>query len=145
MKDARKFVNPCFYFHLRRAGRAAGQFYESYFRAAGLRSGQFAMLEAVRWLEDLSISELASAMGMDQTTATRNVELLVRKSLMSLEPDPLDARRKVLSLTPAGLDKLLEAEPHWRRAQADLSAGLGEEEAQKLLQLLDKLVKAVTK
>lgn len=145
MKETREFDSPCFYFHLRRADRALGQFYERYFRGLGLRSGQFGQLAAIKWLDKLSIGELSSAMGMDQTTATRNVELLVRKGLVNLEPDPEDARRKVLSLTPAGADKLREAEPHWRRAQADLAAGLGDEEARQLVQLLGQLVKAVEK
>lgn len=145
MKESRKlkFDSPCFCFHLRRAGRAVGQFYERYFQELDLRSGQFGLLAAISRLEKLSIGELSSAMGMDQTTATRNVELLARKGLVNLEPDPEDARRKALSLTAAGAEKLREAEPHWRQAQTALAAGLGEKEAQKLLQLLGKLVKAV--
>lgn len=145
MKEPREFDSPCFYFHLRRAGRAAGQFYEKYFREAGLRSGQFGILAAVRQLDGLSIGELSTVMGMDQTTATRNVELLVRKGLVDLETDPEDARRKILSLTPAGRDQFRAAEPCWLRAQADLAAGLGPKEAERLLQLLDRLVKALEK
>lgn len=145
MKNSQDFNSPCFYFHLRRATRAVGRVYENYFRPAGLRSGQFAMLAAIRQLERLSIGELGAVMGMDQTTTTRNVELLSRKGLVNLQADPEDARRKTLALTPAGLVKLQKAEPHWRRAQAELTANLGLKEAEKLLEMLDLLVKAVKK
>lgn len=145
MSAPKEFDSPCYYFHLRRAGRAVGQFYESYFREVGLRCGQFGILAAIRHMEGLSIGELSAAMGMDQTTATRNVELLARKGLVELETDREDARRKILSLTQSGLEKLREAEPYWRRAQADLTAGLGHKESERLIQLLDRIVKAVSK
>lgn len=145
MREPRVFDSPCFFFHLHRAGRAVGQFYENYFRKLGLRCGQFGILAAIKRLEGLTVGELGAAMGMDQTTATRNVELLARKGLVNLEADPEDARRKILSLTPSGLDKLRTAEPRWQQAQADLMAGLGKKESERLLQLLDRAVKAVEK
>jgi len=145
MKNSQDYNSPCFYFHLRRATRAVGQVYEKYFRPTGLRSGQFAMLATIRQLERLSIGELGTVMGMDQTTTTRNVELLSRKGLVNLQADSGDARRKTLALTPAGRAKLQKAEPRWRQAQAELTANLGLMEAERLMEMLELLVKAVKK
>ncbi|GBG07174.1 MarR family transcriptional regulator [Paenibacillus agaridevorans] len=50
-----------------------------------------------------SMQEIASALGMDITTFSRQVKTLVEKDLVKKTPHPADNRVNILSLTPEGL------------------------------------------
>lgn len=80
---------------------------------------------------------------MDQTTATRNIELLERQGYVSLTPHPDDARKKQVGLTTEGRAKLEEAIPLWKEAQLRIRASLGKENMDSLLSMLSDLVKVV--
>lgn len=50
----------------------------------------------------LSVSEIAEAIGVDQPRASRLVQQAVQMGLVAREPDPDDARRTRVRLTPEG-------------------------------------------
>ncbi|HEU4671578.1 MAG TPA: MarR family transcriptional regulator [Candidatus Limnocylindrales bacterium] len=52
----------------------------------------------------LRISELAAHVGASLPSASRLVERLVRRGLVSVEPDPADRRARIVRPTPAGLE-----------------------------------------
>ncbi|WAH38126.1 MarR family winged helix-turn-helix transcriptional regulator [Alicyclobacillus dauci] len=60
------------------------------------------ILFEVRRQELPSMQEVAGALGVDVTTFSRQIKLLVEKGLVQTTPDPNDGRVKLLSLTPAG-------------------------------------------
>ncbi|MGW5719236.1 MarR family winged helix-turn-helix transcriptional regulator [Amycolatopsis sp. NPDC003865] len=84
----------------------------------------------------LSITALAERMGVTQQAASKAVADLERRGLLSREPDPEDARTKLLHLTPHA-HRAVEATRTLRKAlQDELEAEFGAsrvEDAQALL------------
>jgi DNA-binding MarR family transcriptional regulator len=89
----------------------------------GLSLAQFHLLEP---LADgpLTNRQLAEQAGVSSPTATRMLDLLVGRRLVTRLEDPVDRRAVLISLTPAGRDalaaKLAEVEQGRRRVAAAL-------------------------
>ncbi|KTS64539.1 hypothetical protein NS206_07995 [Microbacterium testaceum] len=67
------------------------------------------MLDALVAASDaLSVSEIAEAVGVDQPRASRLVQQATQMGLVAREPDPDDARRTRVRLTPEG-EKLISS------------------------------------
>jgi DNA-binding MarR family transcriptional regulator len=67
------------------------------------------MLDALVAASDaLSVSEIAEAVGVDQPRASRLVQQSTQMGLVAREPDPDDARRTRVRLTPEG-EKLISS------------------------------------
>lgn len=130
---------PCACLHVRRTGRQLSQMYDQYLRGAGIRSTQYAMLRCVEALPVPFISDIGRALGMDQTTVTRNIGTLERRGLVKTRVHPDDPRKKMVELSAAGLDVLEQARPLWREAQDAVVARMGRDEYAALLRLLRKL------
>jgi len=62
---------------------------------------------------------------MDQTTVTRNLEILNKKGYIETKKGADDGRKKLVSLTPKGKEKLAETIPLWAQAQSKIVNGLG--------------------
>ena len=133
----------CACLEMRKAGRVLTQVYDQYLRPSGIRGTQFAMLLRISALNAPSVTDLGQDMGMDQTTATRNLELLERQGYVLLEPHPEDARKKQIRLTLEGREKLNEAIPLWQEAQCGIRNRLGRENMENLLAMLSDLVQVV--
>jgi DNA-binding MarR family transcriptional regulator len=87
---------------------------------------QFALLAHVRALTTPTIGDIATAMSLDQTTASRNVEVLRREGLLSVEREN---RRTIVDLTRAGNRALERAFPLWKAAQEEATRRAGGEAA----------------
>ncbi|MGE5237164.1 MAG: MarR family winged helix-turn-helix transcriptional regulator [Acidobacteriota bacterium] len=72
---------------------------------------QFWTVVAIARGQELSLRELAERRRMDQPTACRVVETLVRRRLITNTPDPADRRRSRLRLTPSGEHMAAEVLP----------------------------------
>jgi DNA-binding MarR family transcriptional regulator len=83
----------------------------------------------------LNISEVADSISLSQSAASRVVDRLVSKGLISRREDPEDRRSKRLTLTPEGIARNEEIERAFGRAFADLAATLtpGEQEDLRVL------------
>lgn len=90
-----------------------------------------------------SVVHLAELLLMDQSTVTRNIEILRKNSYITSTPSEYDARIKVISITPLGEKKLEEAMPLWEQAQLEIKAKLGAQftEFINTLQSINKYVK----
>ncbi|MFL6695493.1 MAG: MarR family winged helix-turn-helix transcriptional regulator, partial [Ramlibacter sp.] len=97
---------------------------------------QYAVLSHLQRAGSASVAQVAETMVMDRTTLTRNVAPLERDGLVQVSGTEGDRRRKVLSVTPAGSERLASARPAWRRAQAAFERHFGEEEAAVMRTLL---------
>lgn len=131
----------CTCFNLRKAARAITQTYDEFLRPSGLRATQFSLLMSIRGMGPVRISELAEHAVMDRTTLKRNVELLEREGLVRVRPGT-DARVREVSLTAAAEQRLAQALPLWRRAQAHVTRELGEGRTDRLLSDLSAVVAA---
>ena len=114
----------CVCFSLRKAARAATQVYDKALEPSGLRVTQFTLMVALSLSEGLTLSQVAERLVMDRTTLTRNVTPLERDGLVMSDRGP-DRRERYLRLTAAGRRALARALPLWRRAQAEVVAGIG--------------------
>lgn len=108
------------------------QLYDRCLAAAGLTVTQYAILARVERAGSLTINELARRMGMDRTTLGRTVRPLERDGLVQIAPDPRDGRRRALTMTEAGRERLVAARPLWAEAQARFEASFGAEPSRAL-------------
>jgi len=136
-----KYISPCLCFNLRRAARTATSVYDAYFRPLGLKGTQYSLMAAVKRLNQPCVGQLSRELSLEQSTATRNIELLIKKNFLKAQADPADSRRKVLALTPKGDKKLNEALPVWEEAQKGMIESLGENECRRLMQMLNRLAR----
>ena len=121
---AAEVASHCVCFRLRKAARAATQVYDKALEPSGLRVTQFTLMVALALSEELTLSEVAERLVMDRTTLTRNVAPLERDGLVASARGP-DRRERYLRVTAAGRRALTRALPLWRRAQAQVVAGIG--------------------
>lgn len=92
---------------------------------------------------DPSIKEVATRLGVEQSTASRNVDTAVRAGLLRKRVCDRDQRRSRLRLTPAG-ETLLGTTSERRRALlADLVSDWPEEDVDDLVRLLGGLCRGL--
>ncbi len=128
--------------NLRMTTRVITQYYDKAFHATGLKSTQFALLNNIFSKEDgISVSELADYALMDQTTVTRNVEILRKKGYVNVETENGDLRKKRITVSTAGKEKFAAAKPLWKEAQLKLQEAVGKEQYKTLLAILSELRK----
>ncbi|MEM7734191.1 MAG: MarR family winged helix-turn-helix transcriptional regulator [Deinococcota bacterium] len=114
-------------------------FYTEAMKASGLRPTQFTMLSAIMGHGEITINDLSEFLVMDQTTVTRNVNVLKKAGYIKVSPGN-DKRTRLVSLTPEGSAIRNEAYPLWLAAQEQLWNNLGHDKAAQLLALVDDLI-----
>jgi DNA-binding MarR family transcriptional regulator len=119
---------PCYCATLRQAARAVTTMYEGVLADSGLRATQYTALQVLKSVPRLTTTELADAIGMDQTTATRTLAL-IKKSGLVIDSAGKDRRERRWTLTVAGENTLRTLRPKWEAAQAELEKRLGRTEA----------------
>ena len=72
-------------------------------------------------------------MFLDQTTITRNVNILKKSGYVNITKNKNDSRTKSISITDIGLVKLEEAAPIWLQIQDNVENGMGKEKYKDLL------------
>ncbi|MFI5625286.1 MarR family winged helix-turn-helix transcriptional regulator [Nocardioides sp. NPDC051685] len=70
--------------------------------AAGLEMWDYAVLTALAESDAPTQAQLAAATGRDKTRLIGNLDRLEAEGLVRREPDPVDRRNRIVSLTPAG-------------------------------------------
>jgi DNA-binding MarR family transcriptional regulator len=109
---------------LRRASRALTQLYDDLMSPSGLRVTQFSLLNTLARKGPSPMSALAEAMLLDRTALSRTLDPLASRGLVEIVHGS-DARTREVSLTRAGEKAIRAAEPHWKRAQDQVTARLG--------------------
>lgn len=102
---------------LRRASRAVTQHYEACFRGTGLRATQFTVLATLAQTGPLPLSALATALGLERTTLTRNLRILENKRFVRTLADD-DQRVRRIAITKRGEAAALAAFDAWHQAQS---------------------------
>ena len=105
----------------RRHARLLTRRFDEHLRPHGLRSTQFSVLAALQQTGDVALGELAERLGLERTTLTRSVGILEDRGWVTTIPDA-DARKRRLTIAPAGRDRLMRALPAWQRAQEEAQA-----------------------
>ncbi|HEX4884989.1 MAG TPA: MarR family winged helix-turn-helix transcriptional regulator [Casimicrobiaceae bacterium] len=106
--------------NLRMAARLVTAHYDAALRPCGIEANQMAMLWVIHAGEPLASSRVAHGMGIDQSTASRNLAVLEGRGLVRSEPSRDDRRQRVVRLTAQGRRTLIRAYPLWQKAQAEV-------------------------
>lgn len=119
---------PCYCASLRQAARAVTALYEQVLMDAGIPATQHTALQVLRAAPNMTTTELAEAIGIDQTTATRTLAH-IRRSGLAVDTPGADRRERRWSLTASGEAMLRKLKPAWEAAQAVVEKRLGRAEA----------------
>jgi DNA-binding MarR family transcriptional regulator len=119
---------PCYCATVRQMARAVTVLYEQVLADSGLHATQYTALQVLDRAPNLTTTELAEAIGIDQTTATRTLAL-IRKNGLAIDTVGDDRRQRRWSLTPKGQTQLRKLRPAWQAAQETFEKRLGRAEA----------------
>jgi len=119
----------CLCLATQRAARALSRRFDEAFRAIGITSGQFSLLNALNRPKPPSLGSVADLLAMDRTSLTANLKPLQRDGLVLAEADPADRRIKRLLLTAAGQQILAEAMPVWTSVHGEIDRSLAADAA----------------
>ena len=133
----------CVSLNLRKTTRGISQFYNEALKPSGLRGTQFSLLMVVSKHGQMSLGALADFIVMDRSTLSRNLRPLEKQGLLSVVPDPADARGRLVSLTPIGQVAIKTAEPMWQKAQQHMLDGIGAERWSRIREDLSDILKSV--
>ena len=119
---------------IRRTARLVTQLY-SHEMGGSMEPAQFSLLSVLNCRPGATQTSLGLALGMDKTTASRNLRLMKKHGW--IEPEPTqDRRERSYRLTSAGKRILAATEPGWKRAQRKLRAALSPGEWESMLRVL---------
>jgi DNA-binding MarR family transcriptional regulator len=100
-----------------------------------LEPAQFSLLSVLRSRPGATQTSLGHALGMDKTTASRNLRLMRKHGWIESHVTD-DRRERSYRLTAAGKKILAATEPGWKRAQRKLRAALRPGEWESMLRVL---------
>lgn len=130
-------LSGCTCSRLRRLTRRVTAVYDRALVPVGLRVTQYSLLAQLRGHPGLPMTELAARLDMDRTTLTRNLRPLLAAGWVDVAPSPEDARRRLVHITPGGEAVWSAARTHWRRAQEEVRAAVGDAALAQLHRLVD--------
>jgi DNA-binding MarR family transcriptional regulator len=130
--DARAAVDACAGWNARLAARRITSFLNRRMRDSSLSLAQFGLMAQIAAARDGGLSELAQRTGLDQSTLSRNLQVLEAAALVEIAADGADARRRAVWLTGKGARSLEAGLADWRRAHGELAKRLDPEAARRL-------------
>jgi DNA-binding MarR family transcriptional regulator len=114
----------CFCLASRQAARKITRLYDSVMQKSGMRSTQFTILSQLMLRGELPIGKLASLLGMERTTLTRNLTPLEQRKWISIKSGD-DPRARMIGITAPGRAAVRRGFPFWSQAQAEVGKLLG--------------------
>ena len=109
----------------RRASRAITRAFDRRLRPHGIRATQFSILVMLIEGGPATMGDLADALGLERTTLSRNLDLIVARGWVKIRVGDEDARSRDVAITGAGRRAVVAALPAWREAQTAAIAALG--------------------
>ena len=126
-------TSPCACANVRRLGRLATRLYDDEMRPAGMEVGQFTLLATIRHFRGISQAHIARGLGMDTTSLTRTLNVLLKHGWIE-KAQGSDRRSRVFAITAAGESQLVRARPYWQRAQERFASIVGSDAVQALVE-----------
>jgi DNA-binding MarR family transcriptional regulator len=115
----------------RKHARQLSRFYDSHLAPAELSVSQFSILALLEAHGQLKITELADMLGMERTSLVRALKPLQSSGRVIAERP--DSRRSFdVKLTRRGYEKVAQALPLWKSAQAAFEREVGRDRAVRL-------------
>lgn len=137
--DFNVFAEECIGVRARLLNRVITSIYDDAFRPIDLRMTQFNILAMLGTIGDASPRDVENILALEQSTVSRNLSILRRNRWVETVPDEEDHRAVLYRLTPAGREKMKQAEPRWREAQTRARKTLGREGATQLVGAADRV------
>jgi DNA-binding MarR family transcriptional regulator len=119
---------PCYCATLRQAARAATALYEKVLGNEGVPLTQFTALQVMMHAPNVTTTELAELIGIDQTTATRTLAH-IKKTGLARTVASGDRRERRWALTATGESTMRKLNAKWETAQAAFEARIGSTDA----------------
>jgi DNA-binding MarR family transcriptional regulator len=94
---------------------------------------------------DLSLSGLATALGLDKSTLSRTVDALVKAGLVDRTVDPVDRRAVRLTLTPPGRERVATIDGTCNRYYADVLQPLSATERRQVVRAVRLLAEGMSR
>jgi DNA-binding MarR family transcriptional regulator len=118
VKRSFRSESPCIVAAMRAATRRLTQLYDEAMAPTGLRVTQFHVLsELLRQSADPpTVGELAEILTMERSALGQTLRPLARDGFVDLGRDERDGRRRPITLTKAGKDKVLLGRRYWAGA-----------------------------
>lgn len=137
--DEQYIADNCFYYKTRVASRALGKVFDAVYRPLGLKGTQVMVLAGISLAKGTAtIGKLASELGMDRTTLTRNLRPLERQGLVALGEEGW-RRSRIATLTDAGREMLKATAPLWAEADEAVRRQIGPDHLATIKASLDAL------
>lgn len=124
---------------VRLAARRLTRRFERALRPVGLSVSQYTILTALVASGGMRQGRLGEVLGFEQTTMTRLVAAMVRRELVTLGPDPKDARSKIVCAGELGLRLYTEGLPLWEKAQQQTLGKVSPEEWEEAKRVLARI------
>lgn len=137
-KNFSKEPSMCNCTNMRRASRAITQFYDEQLEPSGLKITQYSLLNHLKRLGPLTMNELSHAIRLERTTLVRNLKLLEKRGLVSMNTEK-NSQARLVHLTEEGLKSLERAIHYWNQAQQLLQGLLSKEEIRIFMGTLQKI------
>ena len=137
-------LGPCVCAQVRRLARKLSSHYDSLLAREGLTITQYSLLANIDRAGSIPHTMLAEKVGMERTTLTRNLRLLLESELINIVQGK-DRRQHLLKITRLGKQKLVRGLPFWEEAQRQFLTSLGPETMHQLRSILQAAETAATK
>ena len=142
MNTKMEMVSHCTCAKLRQLTRKITGIYDQHLLADEITVSQYSLLARIGKFGPLGVIPLANYMGLDRSTMSRSLKPLIAAGWVETVDLPLemltDKRSFGLQLTADGKRKWQAAMPHWRKAQDEINATLGEQTHHELVALVDQ-------
>jgi MarR family transcriptional regulator, organic hydroperoxide resistance regulator len=133
--------SPCLCAILRKATRVITKRYDEFLYPLGLKITQYSMLMNITRNRGITTTELSKVMLMDQTTVTRNLQLLEKKDYILFLEEGKDLRSKQIQISQKGQKMIDQAKPLWEKAQREIKDELGDQIFKAIISSLNLLIK----
>lgn len=113
---------------------------EACLRDLGVTVGQYAVLSLLALMPEASSAQIARSVGVTPQTMAETITAFERQKLIRREQSTTHKRILEISLTASGLALLKECDARARQAEAELFAGLGPKDIEKLRSVLNLIL-----
>jgi DNA-binding MarR family transcriptional regulator len=104
--------------------------------------GQFTLLATIRRAPGISQMHIARRLGMDTTSLTRTLGVLLKYGWIE-KAQGSDRRSRVFTITRAGEAQFLRARPYWQRAQRRFVSVVGADGAKAFVEAVEAVALAL--
>jgi DNA-binding MarR family transcriptional regulator len=118
-----KIASECLCRRARALSRQITAVYDEALRGTGLTANQLTVLVAVERTGEIAPVDLGRLLGMEKSTVSRTAARMIGRGWLT--EHPASGRRRALTTTAAGRERIREAYPMWRQAQNRTRTALG--------------------